>query len=498
MALLHLKNIVARISEHFTLTIKDWTFAKGENWLVTGPNASGKSVFGRLLTRQVDFSGDFIVLSRAFHEKISYMSPELEKKLFFEEVRNDDSEFIEGGFDIGRTAMEMIYPSGQLAQREKDQLDRWSRMFHIRHILHKGFRFLSAGETRKVLIIKALMQGPEILILDNPYAGLDIESREVLEESVTSLILSGVQIILIVPPFEAIPKGINRVICFENGEVRIQGDRECVCQSDVFKQLFKRKIRFSGHLPAAFKHESAFDPAILVKMVNVSVSYNGQTVFENMTWTFKKGEHWSIVGPNGAGKSTVLSMISGDNPKAYGRDLWIFERKRGTGESIWDIKKHLGIVSGDFHRNYRIGTSLLHVVISGFFDSIGIYDIISPEQIKIAKKWLSLAGLSEDADMPFDQLSFGQQRMALILRAMVKHPCILILDEPCQGLDLASRQLVLDWVDFIAESGNTHILHVTHDPSETLHCITNILRFVKKENGVYKTISSNQGGQKWK
>ena len=490
MGLIDIRDVTVVFNESFSLHIPQWTFHDGENWFVTGPNGSGKSGFGRLLAGMAANEGSMTVdFSRHGGESVAWVSPELERQFFLEELRNDDSEFMEGGFDPGRSAEEIILTADGLERKKTGRYHDYVDMLGLRHVLHRGFRFLSAGETRRVLVAKALIREPALLILDDPFAGLDRESRVSLGQSLDLLMDSGMGVVLIGSPGLSLPDRVNRILCLDKGRVCGQGPRHVMVQTLPFKAWTETSASVGKTLPRALvSPPPPFDGEVLVHLDDVSVEYGGQPVFENLTWTLRRGEHWAIVGPNGAGKSTLLSMISGDNPKAYGKDLWLFGKKRGTGESVWDIKKRFGIVSGEIHRNYRVSATLLHVVISGFFDSIGIYDPISPAHIRIAREWLDLAGLTPEADVPFAGLSFGRQRMALILRAMVKHPLVLILDEPCQGLDNTNRRLVLELVDVIADLGHTHILHVTHDPEERLRCTNHRLRFVKKAAGGFEGI----------
>ena len=486
--LIQLKEVSVKVGEHFTLSIPEFYLQKGENWLVTGPNASGKSTFGELLAGKISYAGEaFFSFETENGRNISHVSPGTERHLFLDELKNDDSEYKEGGVDFGRTARDIIEPELKgdaiIAQSE---LERVVDLFQIRHILAKGFRFLSSGETRKVLIARSLLSSPELLILDDPFSGLDQESRAALNRSLAELMRSGLQIVLITSPSTEFPEGINRILVLERGRVSIQGERRKVVSSEFYKGLFHEDKSNLKRPPAPLRQEASCQPETLICVKNLSVSYYGRMVFRNLNWSFRKGEHWTIVGPNGAGKSTLLSMISGDNPKAYGKEMWIFGKKRGSGESIWEIKKQIGLVSPELHRNYRVGGTLLSVLLSGFFDSIGVYEQVTSGHITNARAWLHMAGLAADEGTAFDQLSFGRQRLALVLRAMVKHPALLILDEPCHGLDGSARDLVLKLMTEIALQGKSHLLHVTHDPKETTAAMTHRMIFQKREDGVFE------------
>ncbi|VFS68736.1 Fe(3+) ions import ATP-binding protein FbpC [Raoultella terrigena] len=209
------------------------------------------------------------------------------------------------------------------------------------------------------------------------------------------------------------------------------------------------------------------------------VSYNDRAILNHLSWQVNPGEHWQIVGPNGAGKSTLLSLITGDHPQGYSNDLTLFGRRRGSGETIWDIKKHIGYVSSSLHLEYRVSTTVRNVILSGYFDSIGIYQAVSDKQRKLVQTWLDILGIDgRTADAPFHSLSWGQQRLALIVRALVKHPTLLILDEPLQGLDPLNRQLVRRFVDVLISEGATQLLFVSHHAEDAPDCITHRLEFI--------------------
>lgn len=228
-------------------------------------------------------------------------------------------------------------------------------------------------------------------------------------------------------------------------------------------------------------------------MNNVNVSWGENHVLKNLNWKLRKNEHWLVRGPNGSGKTTFLELITGDNKQVFCNDVFLFGKKRGTGESVWDIKKQLGIVSYRLHVEYRMvgGTSLQNVIVSGFRDSIGLYETASDSEIDAARKWLALGGFGGRETQMFGSLSYGEQRAVLILRSAVKCPKILILDEPCHGLDEKYRKKILQLTEEIALGGTTTLLHVTHDSTEVLPCEKHILEFHPGENPMYKILQNN-------
>jgi molybdate transport system ATP-binding protein len=213
----------------------------------------------------------------------------------------------------------------------------------------------------------------------------------------------------------------------------------------------------------------------LVRLKEVSIRYGEITIFENLSWTIERNQHWQLTGPNGSGKTGLLSLITGDHPQCYVNDIFVFGFQRGHGESIWQIKQYIGYVSTALHWEYRVSTSVRNVIISGFYDSIGLYSKYTDRQREIANAWLAVLGMSGRADEPFNKLSYGDQRLLLIARSMVKHPPLLILDEPCLGLDDMNRQRVLALIEKICVGSETSVIYVNHHPEDKIAGIEHYL-----------------------
>ena len=210
-------------------------------------------------------------------------------------------------------------------------------------------------------------------------------------------------------------------------------------------------------------------------MKNTTVRYGGHAVLDHINWTVRRGENWAVLGPNGWGKSKLLELITGDNVQGYANEIRLFGRRKGSGETIWEIKEKLNMVSAEFQMRYQKRIPAYDVICSGFFDSIGLYESCTEEQHRAARGWLSLLKMEDLSAKRFDHLSHGQQRLILLARAMVKSPLLMILDEPCDGLDYANRRKVLEFVEFIGSQTATDLIYVTHHKDEMPACITHTL-----------------------
>lgn len=270
----------------------------------------------------------------------------------------------------------------------------------------------------------------------------------------------------------------------DRGRVVCAGGAEKVLDSAPVRELMNPAPPALQTLPPAGRRPYQLVPGhALLELRGVNVRYGDITVLQDLDWTLRPGQHCSISGPNGSGKTTLLSLINGDNHQAYGQDITLFGRRRGSGESVWDIKQKFGLLSTQLHLNHVRGMRVLEVVVSGFFDTIGLYDDWGDQQRQIADQWLQALGMSGMGREPFDTLSFGMQRMVLLARAMVKSPVILLLDEPCLGLDGHHADIILQAVDHIAENSDSQVLFVSHSAGETPICINQWLEFVPGSKG---------------
>jgi molybdate transport system ATP-binding protein len=352
--------------------------------------------------------------------------------------------------------------------------------FGLRALLPRPFRSLSTGEIRRLLVARALVRRPRLLALDEPFDALDSGSRQLLAHALTRITSLGIQLLLVSHRVEELIPAITHVIGLRGGRVLWQGPRRRMLTPRYLRRLY-------GELPQRRAPAAPSEPAnllapgqdgssdIVVQMRGVTVRYGDRLVLDGLHWTMRRGEHWCIRGPNGSGKTTLLSLVCGDNPQAYANDIRLFGVPRGSGESIWDIKQRIGLLSTEFQIAYRRALSGLEVVVSGFHDSIGLYERSTAAEAAAAGELLELLGLEELAERDFGALSGGQQRLILLARAMVKRPELLVLDEPCQGLDPANREKILAMIDRIVANTGASLVYVSHHHDELPRCLTHLL-----------------------
>ena len=337
---------------------------------------------------------------------------------------------------------------------------------HDRFVIppHEGttLQYMSSGQQRKALLNYQLSLNPECLILDDVYANIDVETQHFITKKLQEL--SGkMRMIQIFSRKRDLLPFVERVVLPDATSAGIKAtlSRSEFLNADVF---ISEKRTFS--LPMGYESHSAL-PDNLIEIKNVSVDYGEKVVLRNVNWTIRKEEFWQLKGPNGSGKSTLVTMLTGDNPKAYGQDIYLFGRRKGSGESIWDIKRQIGYFTPTMIQRFTRDESVENMIISGLNDSVGLYVEPTDLQRDIARSWLDMLG-NDFRKRSFQHLHPGQQRMVMTARAMVKHPPLLILDEPTIDLDDYNSQLFIEMVNAIAAEKRMAIIYISHRDEENL------------------------------
>lgn len=492
--LIQVHNALCRINRLAVLTIEEFSISAGEHWCLFGPNGAGKSLLAALLAGKRRESGSYVNYAENFDpgSDCFFVSFEEQQRLWEKDNRLDMSEYSERAEDKGTVVIDLIQ-AGRPEQADEALFDKLVEQLDLSALLEKGIRFLSSGQIRKVLIARALYacvgKKNKLVIFDEPLESIDRDSRERIERCIEQYQGKDFSSLLLCRRAQDIMAGVTHIALMQELKLVEQGKRAAVEQSTNFQSLLQRVPDIPAQVPNALSAADSGQSqseAPLIELKKVSASYGDLLVLNEVSWEMGPKDHVLIEGPNGCGKSTLLSLIDGENHKGYGQDVYLFGQRKGTGETVWDIKARFGIVSNELHNKYVKGWKVLDVVVSGFFDSVGLYDDSGSGEWEGARSWLHTLGVSDLEKRYYHELSFGQQRLVLLARAMVKHPSILILDEPCVGLDDYYRQLILGTLNVIAQQSDTRIVYVSHVSDEEPDFATQRVRFKPAEGGGYK------------
>jgi molybdate transport system ATP-binding protein len=410
--------------------------------LLTGANGSGKSTAARALAARV--AGSWVLSAES-------------QQAFYEAQLAADEGNLKQGVDTSVTVRDLL---GEPGRRHP-----LFGAFRLESLWERHYRQLSTGEARKVLLLEAVLRVPALLILDDPFDGLDRAAHAELAQAIVHV--AERLPVLVVGTFGAgefpfAPASVR--------EVAVVAEQRLVFRGPPHAFLTRVSDHPSRRTPPPVHLGSWYEPldpiVPLVRLVNGHVAYGEQVVLDRLDFGVLAGQHTLIEGPNGSGKSTLLEMITGDHPQGYSNDLHLFGRRRGSGETVWDIKKNVGIVSTRLHRDYRVGGSVEEVLLSGLFDSIGVYQRPTPSDRARARAWLAWLELELAPSAAFRELSFGQQRLVLIARAAIKVPPLVVMDEPTSGLDADNRLRVLELVESLCTQQKSTVLMVTHRADE--------------------------------
>ncbi len=491
--LLAITDAKCRIGRHRLLDIPRFAIEPGEHWCLYGPNGAGKSLLSALATGQRMESGQYVSFAEGFDPSVDVarVSFEEQQKLWQRDNRLDVSEFNADALDRGTLVQELI--SGR-EPNQPELLNELVAALSLDDILQQGIRFLSSGQVRRALIARALYaahsERHRLIVLDDPLESIDRASQQGIVDCIVSHLDDHCSSLLLCRRQQDILPGVTHMAVMDNLRIIASGPVTEVKDSPEFRAVSERKPVVPAKLPPAPDdlHESALlnREGPLIELRDVSARYGDHVVFQGLNWSMTKDHHVLIEGPNGCGKSTLLSLIDGENHKGYGQEVFLFGHRKGSGETVWDIKACFGIVSNELHNKYVKGWKVLDVVVSGFFDSVGLYDDSGSVEWEQARAWLRALDLESEEKHYYHEISFGQQRLVLLARAMVKHPRVLILDEPCVGLDDYHRELILGTLDVIAATTNTRIVYVSHVESERPACINQRLQFLPLDSGRFK------------
>jgi len=474
----HITHLSLQYAHDVILDKLDLQILRGEHWLIGGKSGSGKSSLGKAIAGLEKTSGDI----QFFFDKYSPLPAQalyVSNWYQFTNLEGDRNFYYQQRYNK-QQQNDTLTVYAELMHYAKEEnlsfedVEKYLSLFDFIDLKNAQLIELSSGEHKKIQLIKALWLKPQFLVIDEPYTGLDKASREKLNHFLDELATEGVQLLLITND-KNLPSCINRFAEIEQGKIKIL--------SSMYK-LSTDITRNRKPLPYFLQEEKKESSETIVHMENIYVRYGEKEILKNINWTVRAGEKWLLQGHNGSGKSTLLSLINGDHPQAYANHIYLFGNKRGSGESIWDIKERLGIISPELHWYFDKTAKVWEAIASGLYDSIGLFRQLPYSHQQRVNQLMDFFELTPFKDRLLTSLSLGKQRLALLARTIIKNPSLLILDEPCQGLDYAQTEHFNAVVDELSSFGQT-LIYVGHYESQLPSCLEHKIVL---EKGEVKTI----------
>ena len=486
MTTIRLKAAKARNPEWSMAHPVDFALDEGEHIAIVGRNGAGKTMLVDMITgrhpvfpdmAEYNFADD----GRMVSENIRYIAFRDtyggdNDRTYFLQQRWNQMEIDAETPTVGQRLEEAYLLAGEDTPERRQLQQHLYHLFLLEPLLDKYVILLSSGELRKFKLASSLFSNPRVLIMDNPFIGLDAETRDQLKQLLTTLAGDGqLQIILVLSKSDEIPDFITHVVEVSNMTVQPKATRQNYLSnrpefptrvlSDEARQTL---LTLNEPAPGSQQQTATTE---VIAFNKVSIRYGERTILKDLDWRVMQGEHWVLSGQNGAGKSTLLSLVCADNPQGYACDINLFGHQRGSGESIWDVKRHIGYVSPEMHRSYQRDLPALRIVASGLKDSVGLYVRATNEELDVCRRWMDIFGIGHLANRSFLHMSSGEQRLVLLARAFVKAPELLILDEPLHGLDNVNRRLVKDVIEAYCEQKEKTLIFVSHYKEERPACI---------------------------
>lgn len=439
---------------------------------VVGSNGSGKSTLGLILAKG----------RHAYGNRLSFRFEGMTAKMLtFTDIHSFTGvDVLSHEQRLESTANDFVPTVAEIVGQPSENPE-WQRLctaFGLREITGKRINYLSSGELRKLLVVNALYSRPDILVLDNPYIGLDSASRQELDSALEKFKSEGIGIVMLICDNADIPAYADSVLILENRILK-----RLATSHDEIETLRATRTKHTSESPSQYllpSHPTArkeFDTAFAINSGHLR--YGDREVIANIDWEVRHGERWVLTGPNGSGKSLLLSMICGDHPQAYANDITLFDRRRGSGESIWDIKDRIGYICPEMQLYFRSAETVADIVARGLRSMLNRFAKITDEEHTVSLQWLEILGISHLADRKFETLSSGEQRMTLLARTFIKQPDLLILDEPLHGLDSESKKRVRNVIDTLTIRNGSSLIFVSHYQDEIPSCVTQTKRLFK-------------------
>ena len=474
---------------------KDLTFKinKGENWALIGQSGSGKSALLQTIAGRFNITGGTVTYHLGDELSNSQLSNSInlnnklialvEPRHHFRNLSNTTDFYYQQRYNSSDSEDALTVDDYLLSIKSVPRpgtywtFEKTLSLLNLLGLRDKQLIKLSNGETKRLMLAAALLKNPVLLLLDNPLTGLDVKTRQEFNGIIEQITASGISLIMATPVHE-IPDAITHVAVLKNGAIVHQiakaefntGQFEPDTTDSIDTEELSNLLNI-GKNPIAYNW--------IVKMDKVHIQYGDKVILDDVNWQLKTGDRWALLGPNGAGKSTLLSLINGDNPQAYANNIILFDKKRGTGESIWDIKKKIGFVSPELHQYFPTDNSCLQVIESGYYDTLGLFRPSNKNRAEIALRWMKALEIDQYARTLLKNIPASAQRLCLLARALIKNPSLLIFDEPCQGMDDHQQLHFKNLIDTICSLSNVTLIYVTHYQHEIPNSVDKVLRLDK-------------------
>jgi molybdate transport system ATP-binding protein len=470
------------------------TINKGDNLALVGESGSGKSALLQTIAGNLNvtsgtvnhyFFEDYLKLHPGNPDNLTYhkLIALVESKHHFKNLSNTGDFYYQQRYNSSDSEDALTVEEYLHSIKPAPQpniywhFDKIIATLKLDKLSHKQLIKLSNGETKRLRIAAALLKNPVLLLLDSPLTGLDVQTRQEFNSIINEITRSGITVVMATSPYE-IPDAITHVVILKNGTIVKSVPKEefkpQLVEPKLADTIDKEELKDLLHIG-----NNGADYKQIVGMTNVSIKYGSNLILNQVNWQVKAGDRWALLGHNGAGKSTLLSLINGDNPQAYANNIILFDKKRGSGESIWDIKKKIGFVSPELHQYFPTDNSCLQVIESGYYDTLGLFRPSNKERAEIALRWMKALEIDKYARVLLKNIPASAQRLCLLARALIKNPPLLIFDEPCQGMDTHQQQHFKNLVDTICSLSKVTLIYVTHYQHEIPDSVTQVLKLEK-------------------
>ncbi len=475
-------SIVSRKIYYSGVTLQnpnDIFIQQGKTYVIIGSNGSGKSTLANAINKGQNI----------FTNKIIKHNPDSTiRSITFTDIHSvapiSDSYYQQRWESTANDGI----PTVQEVIQERISPEIWESLtekFSLKNILHKRINFLSSGETRKFQLVSLYSQLPDILIIDNPYIGLDAPSVETFNQMLAAIAQQGITVLMLLSSASDIPSHATHIIPLrertihpvielsDKPSVRYEQINNC---TSTYTPITKGSVTIPE---ANIIHSQQYD--IAFELNNCNICYNNNVILNNISWRVNGGERWALLGENGSGKSTLLSLVYADNPQAYANNITLFDRRRGSGESIWDIKSKIGYISPEMHIYFDPTSTVIRIVAAGLHNVQGSFKRTTETEESLALQWLTTLGISHLSECRFGTLSSGEQRMVLLARTFIKPSQLLILDEPLHGLDDHNKAIIAEVIEQLTDNPQLSLIYVTHNINELPTRITNSYRLFKNQ-----------------